>query len=112
LGDQWRGFRSQVTNSREVASVWRSGNADFESLDEDSRTLCDLLMVELIWSFAYNWVMGVEDGLGEYLRDDIADNFINYDTLGLRQWWQNGSRKNEYPSDFVAFIDQLMASSQ
>jgi len=110
LGDQWRGFRSQVTNSTEVASIWRRGNEDFDSLDGDSRVLCDLLMVELIWGFAYNWMMGVEEGLGEYLRDDIADNFVHYDTPGLRQWWHKSSRKNEYPREFVEFIDELMAS--
>lgn len=112
LGEQWRGFRSQVTNSPEVASIWRRGNEDFEGLDEDSRALCDLLMVELIWSFAYNWMMGVEDGLGEYVRDDIADNFVNYDTPGLGQWWRTSPRKQEYPRDFVDFLDGLIAAER
>lgn len=109
LGDQWRGFRSQVTNSPEVASIWRRGNEDFHSLDEDARVVCDLLMVELIWSFAYNWMMGVEEGLGEYVRDSIAGNFVNYDSPGLRQWWHDSPRKREFPRDFVKFIDGLMA---
>ena len=109
LADQWRGFRSEITNSLEVASIWRRGNEDFESLDADSRALCDLLMVELIWGFACNWMMGVEDGLGEYLRDDIAENFVHYDTPGLRQWWRMTPRKHEFPRDFVDFIDELMA---
>jgi hypothetical protein len=56
--------------------------------------------------------MGVEDGLGEYVRDDIADNFVNYDTPGLRQWWRTSPRKQEYPRDFVDFLDDLIASER
>jgi len=108
LGDQWRGFRSQVTNSPEVASVWRRGNENLFDLDEDAQVIFDLLMVELMWSFAYNWMMGVEEGLGEYVRDDIANNFVNYNTPGLRQWWEKSPRKYEYPKDFVEFLDKLM----
>lgn len=108
LADQWRGFRSQITNSVEVASIWRRGNEDFDILDVDSRALCDLLMTEMIWGFAYNWMMGVEDGLGEYLRDSIAENFVHYDTPGFRQWWRESPRKHEFPQDFVKFLDELM----
>ncbi|NIP50833.1 MAG: hypothetical protein GWN81_02350, partial [Phycisphaerae bacterium] len=50
----------------------------------------------------------VEDGLGEYLRDELADNILVYDSPGLRDWWANTAHRNEYPSDFAKFVDGLM----
>ena len=108
LGDQWRGFRSNVVSSPEVAGIWRRGNGNLSSLSDDERTVFDLLMVEFFWGIAYNWIMGVEDGLGEYLRYEIKDNLLVYDSRGLRDWWATSAHRNEYPTDVVNFVDKLM----
>jgi len=70
-----------------------------------------MLMIDLLWGFAANWMMGVEEGLGSYLRDDIADNLLIYATPGLYEWWANSPHRNEYPADFVKLVDELLAPS-
>jgi hypothetical protein len=107
LGDQWRGFRSNITSNPEVATIWRRGNENLEQLDADERTLFDLLLVEFFWGITYNWMMGVEEGLGEYLRDEIEDNLLIYYSPGLRAWWESSPHRNEYPSDLIATVDGL-----
>ena len=64
---------------------------------------------EVAECFAYNWMMGVEDGLGDYLRDEVADNVLIYDSRGLRKWWANSPHRKEYPEDFRVFIDKLLS---
>ncbi len=91
-----------------MASIWRRGNENLEQLDEDEFTLFNLFMVEFFCGFTYNWMMGVEEGLDEYIRDDIKDNILSYDSPGLRSWWANSNHRNEYPNDFVAAIDRLI----
>jgi hypothetical protein len=111
LSSQWSGFRRNVTGSVEIAGVWRRGNTDPNSLSEDESALFDLLMVEMFWGFAYNWITGVEDGLGEYLRDDIANNLLVYDSPGMRAWWGTSAHRVEYPADFVTFVDELLGEA-
>ena len=107
LGDQWRDFRRNITSNPEVASIWRRGNESLDQLDQDERALYDLLLVEFFWGFTYNWMMGVEDGLGEYLREGIKDNLLIYARPGMRAWWKSSPHKNEYPADFIAAIDKM-----
>ena len=73
LGDQWRGFRSNVTSDPRAANIWRRGNEDLSQLEADERVSFDFLMAEFFWAFAYNWMMGVEEGLGTYVRDDLEN---------------------------------------
>ena len=108
LGEHWRGFRSNIISNPEAAGVWRRGNENPGLLTDDESTLFDMLMLDLFWGFAYNWMMGVEDGLGDYLRDEIAENLLIYDSRGLRDWWATSPYRNEYPSDFANFVDRLL----
>jgi len=109
LADQWRGFRSNIVSNLEVAGIWRRGHEDPELLSDDEWALFDMLMVEFFWGFAYNWMMGVFFGRGDYLRDEVADNVLIYDSRGLRKWWANSPHRNEYPADFRVFIDKLLS---
>jgi hypothetical protein len=109
LFDNWRNFRSSIISDQRVASIWRRGNEDPGQLDADDRVVFDLLMVDLMWGFAANWMVGVDEGLGSYLRDDIADNLLIYASPGLRSWWQTNPHRNEYPRDFALFVEQLLS---
>jgi len=109
LFDNWRNFRSNITADPKIARIWRLGNQNPSQLDADDRVIFDMLMIDLLWGFAANWIMGVDDGLGSYLRDDIADNLLIYATPGLREWWSTSRHRNEYPADFAKFVDDLLA---
>lgn len=111
LFDNWRNFRTSIATNPAVASIWRRGNEDPNQLDPDEWIVFDLLMVDLLWGFAANWMVGVDEGLGSYLRDDIADNLLIYDSPGFRAWWQSSSHRNEYPREFSSFVEQLLARS-
>ncbi len=112
LFDNWRTFRANIIADPVVARIWRLGNEDPSQLSEDDRVIFDLLMVDLMWGFAANWMVGVDEGLGSYLRDDIADNLLIYATPGFRQWWNTTPHRGEYPRDFSAFVEQLLAQRQ
>ena len=109
LFDNWRNFRGKIISDPKVASIWRRGNEDPSQLDADDRVVFDLLMVDLMWGFAANWMVGVDEGLGSYLRDDIADNLLIYASPGFRSWWQSSPHRHEYPRDFALFVEQLLA---
>lgn len=109
LFDNWRNFRGSIISDPRVASIWRRGNEDPTQLTEDDRVVFDLLMVDLMWGFAANWMVGVDEGLGSYLRDDIADNLLIYATPGFRSWWETNPHRNEYPRDFTLFVEQLLS---
>ena len=109
LFDNWRNFRASVISDPKVASIWRRGNEDPSVLNEDDRVVFDFLMIDLIWGFAANWMMGVDEGLGSYLRDDIADNLLIYASPGFRAWWQASSHREEYPRDFALFVEELLS---
>ena len=111
LFDNWRNFRTNVIADARVANIWRRGNEDRSQLDEDDRVVFDLLMVDLMWGFAANWMVGVDEGLGSYLRDDISDNLLIYATPGFRAWWQNSPHRTEYPREFVSFVEELLSQS-
>lgn len=111
LFDNWRNFRSNIIADPATANVWRRGNENPGQLDEDEKVIFELLMVDLMWGFAANWMVGVDDGLGSYLRDDIADNLLIYDSPGFRAWWQSSPHCDEYPRDFVLFVEQLLDDS-
>lgn len=110
LFDNWRNFRTNIISDSRAANIWRRGNADLSQLNEDERVAFDFLMVDLMWGFAANWMVGVDEGLGSYLRDDIADNLLIYASPGLRVWWQENPHRGEYPRDFTAFVERLLAS--
>jgi hypothetical protein len=112
LGDVWQRFRGKITTDLEIAGIWRRGNERLNQLDADEYVVFDFLMADFFWSFAYNWIMGVEDGLGTYLRDDIADNLLIFDSPGLREWWRTSPQRSQYPGDFVSFIDKLLADKR
>jgi hypothetical protein len=109
LFDNWRNFRTNIISDRKLANIWRCGNEDPSQLDEDDRVIFDFLMVDLIWGFAANWMMGVDEGLGSYLRDDIADNLLVYASPGFRVWWQTNPHREEYPRDFTIFVEDLLS---
>jgi len=109
LFDNWRNFRTSVIADPAIASIWRRGNADANQLSEDDRVVFDFLMIDLTWGFAANWIMGVDEGLGSYLRDDIADNLLIYATPGFRLWWQTSPHRDEYPRDFTLFVEELLS---
>jgi len=109
LFDNWRNFRANIIADPKTANVWRRGNENPGQLDEDEKVIFDLLMVDLMWGFAANWMVGVDDGLGSYLRDDIADNLLIYDSPGFRKWWQSSPHRDEYPRDFTLFVEQLLS---
>ena len=109
LFDNWRNFRSNIISDARVANVWRRGNEDPRQLNEDDRVVFDLLMLDLLWGFSANWMMGVDEGLGSYLRDDIADNLLIYASPGLRAWWKTNPHRDEYPRDFALFVEQLLS---
>jgi hypothetical protein len=111
LFDNWRGFRGNIISDPKVASIWRRGNENPSQLSQDERVVYDLLMVDLMWSFAANWMVGVDEGLGSYLRDDIADNLLIYDSPGFREWWHTSPHREEYPREFVQFVEQLLSRS-
>ncbi|MGD8810077.1 MAG: hypothetical protein PVG24_10755 [Gammaproteobacteria bacterium] len=111
LFDNWRHFRGYVISDPRVAGIWRRGNEDPGRLDADDRIVFDLLMVDLMWGFAANWMVGVDEGLGSYLRDDIADNLLIYASPGFRAWWKTSPHRDEYPRDFAVFVDQLLNCS-
>jgi len=111
LFDNWRNFRASVISDPNVANVWRRGNADPSQLNDDERVTFDFLMIDLIWGFAANWIMGVDEGLGSYLRDDISDNLLIYATPGFRVWWQTNSHRDEFPREFMSFVDKLLSGS-
>ena len=69
-------------------------------------------MVDLMRGFAANWMVGVDEGLGSYLRDDIADNLLIDDTPGFRDWWKMPPHRSEYPKEFATFVEQLLADRQ
>ena len=110
LFDNWRTFRGNISADPAVAGIWRRGNEDPAQLDKDERVVFDMLMVDLMWGFAANWMVGVDEGLGSYLRDDIADNLLIYSTPGFLQWWKSTPHRGEYPQEFSAFVDQLIAN--
>jgi hypothetical protein len=68
-------------------------------------------MAEFFWAFAYNWMMGVEEGLGTYVRDDLADNLLIFDSPGLRAWWHASPQRHQYPGDFMRFVDGMLAQA-
>lgn len=109
LFDNWRNFRSNIISDPRIANIWRRGNEDPSQLNEDDRVVFDLLMIDLLWGFSANWMMGVDEGLGSYLRDDIADNLLIYASPGLRTWWRTNPHRHEYPQDFVLFVEQLLS---
>lgn len=109
LFDNWRNFRTNIIADSRAANIWRRGNEDPNQLDADERVVFDLLMVDLMWGFAANWMVGVDEGLGSYLRDDIADNLLIYATPGFRIWWQDSPHRTEYPQEFTLFVEQLLA---
>jgi hypothetical protein len=112
LFDNWRNFRANLVSDPRIATIWRRGNEDPNQLDEDDRVVFNFLMVDLFWGFAANWMMGVDEGLGSYLRDDIADNLLVYDSPGLRAWWQTSPHREEYPEDFAHFVEGLLTRSR
>ena len=109
LFDNWRNFRGKIISDPKVASIWRRGNEDPSQLNADDRVVFDLLMVDLMWGFAANWMVGVDEGLGSYLRDDIADNLLIYASPGFRLWWKTSPHRDEYPHDFALFVEQLLS---
>jgi hypothetical protein len=111
LFDNWRNFRASIISDARVASIWRRGNLDPGQLNADDRVVFDMLMVDLMWGFAANWMVGVDEGLGSYLRDDIADNLLVYASPGFRVWWQSDPHRDEYPRDFTRFVEQLLERS-
>ena len=111
LFDNWRNFRSNIISDSRVAGIWRRGNEDPSQLSEDDRMVFDLLMVDLLWGFSANWMMGVDEGLGSYLREDISDNLLVYASPGLREWWRTNPHRREYPRDFSLFVEQLLSRS-
>jgi len=112
LGEQWRGFRKNITASPEVAAIWRRGNENLEQLTDDERAVFDMLLVEFFWGFSFNWMMGVEEGLGEYLREGIENNLLIYNSPGIRDWWASSPHRNEYPTDFILAIDDMLHRAQ
>ena len=109
LFDNWRNFRANIISDLAVAKIWRRGNEDPDQLNEDERIVFDLLLIDLVWGFAANWMVGVDEGLGSYLRDDIADNLLIYATPGFRTWWRTNPHRDEYPREFVTFVEQLLS---
>jgi hypothetical protein len=111
LFDNWRNFRTNIISDPRVANIWRRGNEDPNQLDGDERVVFDFLMLDLLWGFAANWMVGVDEGLGSYLRDDIADNLLLYASPGFRVWWQTNPHRGEYPRDFTLFVEKLLSQS-
>lgn len=64
-------------------------------------------MLKARGEFAASWMMGVDEGLGSCLHDDIADNLSVYAGPGLQEWRQTNPHRDEYPRDFALFVEQL-----
>lgn len=108
LAGRFTNFRSYIIENEKTALVWQKGRDDLDSLTPEERFQFDYLACELFWGFAmldlYHGIGGIDKSTMELTRDNISRHAL---TPGLKQWWNESELKNDYPENFIKFINDM-----
>lgn len=106
LREAWTDIRSTIYRDPALASLWNRANRRHHELTDDERTQVNFLFLDFFWAFATDWMVAEEGGLRESVESAITNNILVYDSPGIRAWWSSTHHRQEYPIDFVRFVDR------
>jgi hypothetical protein len=106
---QWDQVNYQLSESRDIASLMRRGNEDFDSLDDDERTIFFFRLSNRI-DFYYAAMRLARDGfIGEEYASSVAATIplILSERGSLAVWEEIGS---SYPASFQQHVNSRLSS--
>jgi hypothetical protein len=108
VANRFTHWRELITANGDVASIWRRGQADFRSLDEDERVRFENLAIEMFWCFGMLFFYREESALGD-LPEDVTQSNLHLlaDSPGVRVWWATSPHRTQYPEAMIRFVDEL-----
>jgi len=100
-------FRNSLARDSQVASLWRRGVEDYDSLSPDERTQAHWLFSDLFWIFQGLHIRQNIDSVDEESKLLLKINIGVYlENPGIRQWWPSG--KVNYAPDFIALVEETL----
>ena len=104
-------FRSMLSQSIQVSTVWHQALEDLEQLSPEERTQIDYLFREFFWSWANFWIKVTRGDFREHdvLFDETSFEIVNHvKRRGMQQWWCQGKNRDLYFPEFAKLIDRII----
>jgi len=106
-GADFSALRLHISNSPQLASVWRRAKQSYSGLEPDEQAQANELLHELLWAYQ-NIISRMEHGTRDEVLTWLAEVNIPYwmQNPGFREWWRTEST-TPYTEEFEALMESV-----